>query len=207
MHNPQVLFVKFSPFLLSKWCSWLLQQSHRYVCSSLQREWWVTGKEQQEEWRKMKDIDHWRKTLLFSSPRPNFFGLPCPENCCIPLGHSDEATRWCPSLPSPSSLQPEVLYPVIVSLWRMGATREDEGSGKEAKRRRAPRNLVLNFLRRLPHSSIVCNRLASHLHIGGLDMRYESWKFAQNDSRFWEGCNLFSRLFWVHCEPGVDDAK
>ncbi|CAM6023341.1 unnamed protein product [Sphagnum balticum] len=65
----------------------------------------------------------------------------------------------------------------------MGATREDEGSGKEGKRRRAPRNLVLNFLRRLPHSSVVCNRLASHLHIGGLDMRYESWKFAQNDGR------------------------
>jgi hypothetical protein len=58
----------------------------------------------------------------------------------------------------------------------MGATREDEGSGKEAKRRRAPRNLVLKFLRRLPHSNVVCNRLASHLHIGGLDMRYESWK-------------------------------
>ncbi len=89
----------------------------------------------------------------------------------------------------------------------MGATREDEGSGKDGKRRRAHRNHVLKFLRRLSHSCVVCNRLASHVHIGGLVMRYESWKFAQNDGRFWEGCNLFSRLFWVHCEPGVDDAQ
>jgi hypothetical protein len=58
------------------------------------------------------------------------------------LGHSDEVSRWCPSLFSPSSLQPEVLYPVIWSLWRMGATREDEGSGKEGKRRRAPRAIL-----------------------------------------------------------------
>jgi hypothetical protein len=42
-----------------------------------------------------------QNSFFFPSQRPNIFGLPCPAKCCIPLGHSAEASPEAAALLKP----------------------------------------------------------------------------------------------------------
>jgi hypothetical protein len=52
----------------------------------LAKEWWVTGKEQQEEWRKMNDIDHLTQNPLIFIAQAKLFRAALPGELLYPVG-------------------------------------------------------------------------------------------------------------------------